>query len=143
MTVYANTYNNNIFLSSNVPNGKGLSIFTIEDVEVGSKIDLIRFFGKPAKKFLIMFGNASGTKSVDVSLNDLQRIKKPEESRADRQVEIWGVSQFEPRVRASGSGAIYNSYEDFGEISINSISISAISNSNTSGAQKVTISFLA
>lgn len=143
MTIYANTYNNNIFSSSNVPDGKSLSIFTIEDVEVGSKIDLIRFFGKPAKKFLIMFGDANNSKSVDISLNDLQRIKKPEESRADQQVEIWGVSQFESTVNANGSGAIYNSYEDFGEISIDSISITDIIGSNNGSPQKVTISFLA
>lgn len=143
MTVYVNTYNDNIFSSSNVPNGKSLSIFTIENVEAGSKIDLLRFFGKPAKKFIVLFGNATSSKYVDVSLNDLQRIKKPEETRADQQVEIWGVSQFQPRISGSGSGAIYNSYDNFGDLIIDSITIGTISNSNSGSPQKITISFLA
>lgn len=139
MTVYKNIYDTTTgnFVSSNLPSGKDSSMYTLSSVQTGSQIDLVRACGRGCKKIIVGFGSGSGSKSAELSLNDVSKVLKREETRADSIIDRWGASQLTVTASGTGSGAVWNSYEFFGDLSIESLTVGTLTN-----VSSVDISFI-
>ena len=137
-TTYETTYNSNGQLTSNnIPyaNDEPGAFLSLTDVALNSKIDVQKFLKGSARKILVTFNDSgSNANTADLKINSMTRTLKRNIESADTIARTWGsANSLTIQSSSTGSGT-WNSYTVIGDISINSLEISAVSTSVGNGS---------
>ena len=135
-TTYGDTYTVSdgiqTFSSSNIPspNQDQGSFLSLPDAAAGSQIDVLKHLGRPCKRVLVTFndnGPGNGANTATIKINNMVRIIKKMEERADAVLRGWDSGNYITlSVSQSGSGT-FNSGDDLGDLVIHSFELDAFS----------------
>lgn len=134
MAVYTASLDNSSYkyVSSNIPMSIGETSISLVNAEVGSKIDLIHFFGRKGKKVLINFNNISSSSNVEIRINGCKRVVVFDEEHSDYMVRYWSELNSFTFVPSRSTSGTWNSFASYGDFEISSIEVISANLNGTS-----------